>query len=220
MKYKFILLIALIILLALSGCLKINMREEINAEGMSNLSIEMDMSALMAFPEMKEMETNPCDDLETDPTQEVVLTDIECTFEDGVMTMSGKLDRTKTPGFSMEDGKYRLDIKESFESMSSARSTEEGMNMPESEEEIAQAKAFGFEMNYFVKMPGNVTNQEGGELQDDGFVKFDFLDMPDTAFVESEIPKGIQLDLITTFAIGGVIAILAVAGLLFFVMKR
>ncbi len=210
---KRILLIGLLIgLVLLSGCVKIQFREEINAEGISNVSIEMDMSL---FPDTGDgEEQNPC---ETMDTNESALRSVTCTYEDKVMTVSGSFDRRNTPGFTMGDGKYRLDVKQAFEAFDTNGSS--GQAMPEDAAQISQLKALGFEMNYFVKLPGTLIEQKGGEVQDDGFVKFDMLDMPDDAFVESSTAGFFNLDTNTLLIIVGA-AIVVLLAVLIVVMKR
>jgi len=78
-------------------------------------------------------------------------------------------------------------------------------------------KAMGVVLDYIVKLPGTVTNQKGGTVQNDGSVKFDLLDMPDDAFVESST-AGFALDVNTLLLIG--IAICAIVLIVLIVLLK
>ena len=196
----------------LSGCIQAELKEVIHEDGMSDVTVKMDVSALTSMPGADPTQ-NPCDDVDAENSP---LTDIQCTYENGIATVTGRLNRAGMPGFTMEGGKYRLDIKNGFEVFSSAAPGTQSMPMPTqaNEQQIQQMKAMGFALDYYVKMPGSVTNQSGGELQDDGSVKFDLLEMPDDAFVESSTATFFGLDqnmaIIIALVVGVVIIIVAI----------
>ncbi|MDP2973978.1 MAG: hypothetical protein Q8N60_02920, partial [Candidatus Diapherotrites archaeon] len=198
MNKKFILVGLLLGLVLFSGCIKMQFKEVISESGMSDVTVTMDMSAFPTQPGAEEQ--NPCDSMTTDDSP---LTDIKCTYENKVATVTAKFDRNGKAGFSAQDGKYRLDVKKAFEAFSSAGAS--GQSMPQTKEGMQQMKALGVVMDYIVKLPGAVTSQTGGTLQNDGSVKFDLLDMPDGAFVESST-AGFALDMNTLLIIGIVIA--------------
>jgi hypothetical protein len=210
---KKIIFVGLLLGLVLfSGCIKMQFNEVISESGMSDVTVKIDMSAFPTQPGVAEQ--NPCENMTTDSSP---LTDIKCTYENKVATVTGKFDRSGKAGFSAQDGKYRLDVKKGFEGFSSTGTA--GQSMPQTKEQMQQMKALGVVLDYVVKLPGTVTNQNGGTLQNDGSVKFDLLDMPDDAFVESST-AGFALDMNTLLIIGIVIAAIVLVVLIVLLKRR
>ena len=212
MNKKIILAGLLLGLVLFSGCIKMQFKEVISESGMSDVTVTMDMSA---FPTQEGMEEqNPCDSMTMGDSP---ITDIKCTYENKIATVTGKFNRSGTAGFSAQDGKYRLNIKDGFAAFNSSEAA--GQSMPQDPAQMQQMKALGVVLDYFVKLPGAVTNQNGGTLQNDGSVKFDLLDMPDDAFVESST-AGFALDMNTLLIIGIVIAAIVLVVLIVLLKRR
>ena len=177
-----VLLIVFMAVLLVSGCIKVYVREDIKESGMSDISMTMDMSN---FPSMDEEagEEDPCEDMDDEDTP---FTITSCTYKDKIVTIKGGLDRSKSQALKIEGSKYRLDVMKAIYDLNQEEGDEDQMSLPEEREQVKQLKSVGVVYEYTVKMPGKVTNQLGGEIQDDGSVKFDILDLPDGAYVESE----------------------------------
>ena len=204
----------LVVLVLFSGCVKMEVWEDINVEGMSKMTMKIDMGSLIALAEMGGEEMpDPCLEVtESDGMMENMV----CDYNDGVLTLSGDVDRTQTEALSIENGVYRFDVRQAWSDIGAAGG--EGYELPDpaSSEEIEQAREMGIEMTYYVRLPGNITSQEGGEIMDDGFVKFDLMAVPEGAFVESAVPQAWDL----TIILGIVIALLVVGILTVTYFKR
>lgn len=208
---KRILLVGfLIALILVSGCIKLDVREAISETGQSDVSMKIDMSAIPTMPG-QEVE-DPCKQMEEG---ESPLTSIECTYEDKIVTITGKLDRSDSEALSIKNGTYKLDVKKAWGELTAGSAQAE--QMPQDEAAIKQAKAMGIEFNYYVKLPGKMTAQKGGEIQEDGFVKFDLMDLPEGASVESTVS---QLDLTTILIIAGIIIVVLVIVLIVLLKRK
>ncbi len=223
MDKKFLLAGLLIALVVFSGCVKIEIKEDIKANGMSDMSLIMDLSAIPDDPdsEVNMAEENPCDGM-TEEMQAgdspLQLTNITCTFEDKVLSLSGTLDRSNSEAITIDGDTFRIDVKKALESVNQTESAEQ---LPEGSEQLAQLKMMGFEYNYLVRLPGTLVKQEGGEEQEDGFVKFDVLGLPEEAFVETTTASTGSFDADTTTIIVGVAVVVIVLGAAaFFIMRK
>ncbi len=210
MEKKFLVAALLVSLVLLSGCLKIEMREDIQANGMSTISMKIDMSN---FPQQGE-ETNPCEGMETG--EGPALQNLQCTYEDKVLALTGQFDRSNSTAFTKDGDNYRLDVKAALEEFN--ETSDESSQMPEDEQGMELLKSSGFEYSYYIKMPGTMVSQEGGEVQDDGYVKFDLLELDDGAYVESTTAGGFGMDAMLIF--GGLVVLIAVVAILVMALKR
>jgi len=215
----------LVALVLLSGCVKINIWEEVKEGGMSDVKIEVDLSN---FPteEGQEIE-DPCLDIDSgeDPgflgteTNKPSLENMKCSFANQVLTVTGQLDRTKTEALEIDGQRYNLNIKQGLWELND----EENQGFDQDPEQLETLKAAGFEYNYFVKMPGSVKGQKGGEIQEDGSVKFDVTGIEEDWFVESEAVS-IGLETVGTEPVSlvviGVVVLAAIAVLVLFLKRR
>ena len=187
MKLKYAALF-LALLVFMAGCVKIQVHEEIKEDGTSDIMFTMDMSN---FPQQDGQEVDLCENMDEG---EAPLKNLECTSEGMVFTIKGTMDRTATGALTVDDGTYRLDVKKALETLdmddagSGNESSGSQMEMPDTDDkqQLQQLKAMGFEYSYTIKMPGEVKEQVGGTIQEDGSVKFDIISMPDEAYVVSE----------------------------------
>ena len=167
MNKKILLSGLLITLIVFSGCVKIAIKEDIKENGMSDMSIVMDRSAI---PEDSEsglespVNENPCDNMtaqvEGDDAS-LPLSNISCSYEDKILTLSGRLDRSNSEAFTIGEGTFKIDVKKALESINESESAEQ---LPEDPQQMAQLKMMGFEYSYSVKLPGTLVKQEDGEV--------------------------------------------------------
>ncbi|MBN2067335.1 MAG: hypothetical protein JW744_02615 [Candidatus Diapherotrites archaeon] len=216
---KRILLAGLLLaIVLLSGCVKVEMRENIGPDGMSDITVKMDMSALASMPGAEDMD-NPCEGMSSNDS----MIDTTCTFEDNVVTITGKLDRSNLPGLVMGDGGiYKFNVKDALKGLdtdSATAGTGTGDPTEMTEEQRQQMKTFGVTYDYYVKLPGTITAQEGGVIQSDGFVKFDMLALPEKAFVESSTAGGFAFDS-NMLLIGGIVVAVVALVLAVLLLKR
>ena len=216
MDKRIILAGLLVALVVVSGCIKVEIRETVNATGISDMAIKMDMSN---FPTQEgQEEINPCDDM-TAEDAEVPLTNVQCSYEDKIVTVTGQYDRSGQQALTIDGTEYSFDIKNAIEEMGEGDSAQE---LPEDPAQIQQLKAMGLSYDYYVKLPGTVVEQKGGELQSDGSVKFDILELPSEAYVKSSTTAtgiGIPGFDTTTILIGiAVVIVVGVAAVIF--LKR
>ncbi len=185
---KKMLLVGLLAALVLvSGCMKIIFRENVGADGVS--SFVMTLEAVNKTASEDDATADPCKDLKQDSPR---FTDVKCSYDrvNKIITLSGKLDRKGTPGLTMMGGRYRLDVQKALDDMDDdgGEQTATKTTLPKAEQkkQMEELRKTGFVYDYYVKMPGRVISQKGGTQQLDGSVKFDLIDMPEGAYVESE----------------------------------
>ena len=204
MEKRFLLAGLLIAAVLLSGCIKIEVHEAMDAAGMSDVTMVMDMSAFP--PQEGQPETNPCGSMQQDNNSN--LTDITCTYVNKVMTVKGKLDRSGTDSITIKDGKIRLNVKKALEGYSKSAPSTDGQPTPADPQQLQALKAMGVVFDYYIKMPGAVTSQQGGTAQQDGSVKFDMLALKDGDFVESS--TAFMIFGLDPIVFGGAIAVIIV----------
>jgi hypothetical protein len=184
---RILFLIALVAALVLvSGCVKINFRENISPNGISDFTMIIEPVNKSA---VEENVTDPCNEINLTDTK---MSNVRCNYDrfNKVLTLSGTVDRRDTPGFTMSGTRYRVDVSKIMQSEDQNGSS---VTMPRNETEIAELKKSGFVYDYYVKMPGTIVGQSGGTVQLDGSVKFDLVDLPENAYVESDTGLGALL---------------------------
>lgn len=212
MDKKILVAVLLIAVVALSGCVKIALKEDVLPDGKSDIQMTMDMTN---FPSTGEEETNPCEGMAESTNAN--LANVGCSYENKILKITGQLDRASAGGLTINGTDYRLDVKQAAGAMGSDPSS--GQELPEDKEQLAQLKAMGVTYDYYVKLPGTMTKQEGGTVQSDGYVKFDLLDLPDGAYVESST-AGFALDMTMIIIIAGVVVLLIATAAIIMMVKR
>ncbi|MBU0762149.1 MAG: hypothetical protein KKD39_03925 [Candidatus Altiarchaeota archaeon] len=184
---KKILVVGLIFALVLmSGCIKIVFRENIGADGIS--TFVMTLEAVNKTASGDDSKTDPCKDIKQDNPR---VTDVKCTYDkvNQVITLTGKINRIGTKGLSMMGGRYRLNVKQALNDMNGDDKTSgTKTTLPDTDQkkQMEELRKTGFVYDYYVKLPGRVVSQKGGVQQLDGSVKFDMIDTPEDAYVESD----------------------------------
>ncbi len=181
---KIILLVAIVIFL--SGCFKVTVKETIHASGKSD--IVMIIRPLNASQQLAQGGKDPCEGLTSTSGD---WTDTSCKYDGEKITLTGKIENRENNGLTIEGDTYRLDILKSSGGFD-IKSDQSGQKMSASDKEtLRELKKQGVVYDYIVKMPGKVTDQKGGVIQSDGSVKYDLLDMPEDAYIESSTVDGL-----------------------------
>lgn len=176
------------------------------------MEIKLDMSAFYAnLPEemQNQQNQNPCENMQQ---QSAALTNTRCTFANGIVTITGQLDRSESDVINITSDTYRFDVKKALLNLSEESGDSE-QSLPEpGSSESQQAKAIGMEYYYTVKMPGTVTTFSQGEgvtKVDAQTVQFDVLNLPENAFVESSSGTAFDPMLIAIIAVVVIIIVIA-----------
>ncbi len=174
----------------LAGCVKVQIREDIGSSGSSDLTMSLEPVNVSAMGWDKK---NPCLDFKANESSKLI-TDAKCRFDGRKETVTAKFDRKRAGGLTINGAKYRLDLVKALEGFNDNKSNSVKFSLPKekNETQIREAREAGFAYDYVVKMPGTVTGQSGGEIQSDGSVKFDLLELveSDHPYVESETGLG------------------------------
>jgi len=175
-----LILLLVVGIVLVSGCFKIQIREQVGSNGMSDLTIVLEALNASAVGWDK---NNPCDEFEANET---VFMNARCSFDGKRETVTGKFNRKNAGGLTVSGTRYRLDVVDAIQGFDAGG--EKKPAAPRNKTELRKLKAAGVAEDYYVKLPGRVTKQVGGTLQPDGWVKFDLLDpeLPDKPYVESD----------------------------------
>ncbi|MFH1054884.1 MAG: hypothetical protein V1744_02185 [Candidatus Altiarchaeota archaeon] len=179
------LFVVLAVVVLLSGCVKIQMREEIGPTGSSDIT--MTIAPANDSVKLWEEGDNPCDTMNTTNSK---VTGVTCKYDGKKVTVKGKFDRAAAGGLTITGSKYRFDLVDAMKAMDEKEEGEEDnqVEMPKNKTQLKMLKDAGMAYDYYVKMPGTVTKKSGGTVQLDGSIKFDLLDpdLPDKPYVESD----------------------------------
>lgn len=183
-----VLSFAAVVLMA--GCIKVQIREDIGSSGSSDLMMSLEPVNISAMGWDKK---NPCDDFKANESSKLI-TQAKCRFDGKKETVTAKFDRKKAGGLTITGSKYRFDLVAALDGFNDNKSKKSTLTLPKvkNETQIREAKDSGFAYDYIIKMPGKVTSQSGGEIQSDGSVKFDIIELveSDRPYVESETGLG------------------------------
>lgn len=217
----FIIFTLVVALIMTSGCIELEVREEIKPDGLSRIIMQVDMSAFeeqmnASGAEDTGQSKGLCDNEQAPEGWEI----ISCKEEDGVSTLVGEYNRIGDGSLSIDGDTYRLDVVKAIEVMNQQNDEDSDaaqmdMDSLQDEEAVQQIKQMGVVYNYYVTMPGKVTGQLGGVEQEDGSILFDVLDLPEGAYAESSTGGfGLDKNLIMLVAFNivvlGLVAVLVI----------
>ncbi|MFC2162369.1 hypothetical protein ACFLRF_01690 [Candidatus Altiarchaeota archaeon] len=183
-------LIVFTALVLLSGCIKMQVTEDIDSDGMSTVTMIMEPVNKTGVKEQMDEDDSggdPCEQMNMSDTK---LTDVTCKFdkENIRLIITGRLNRLEAGGLIITGTRYRLDVQDALDDMGDDGDKD---SFSKNNEELFKMKDQGVTYDYIVKMPGSVITQAGGTRQFDGSVKFDLLDLPEGAYVESQVTPGL-----------------------------
>jgi hypothetical protein len=189
-KGKIALVGLLAAILLLSGCIKLQIREDIGLLGTSDIKMTLEPVNVSAMGWDKK---NPCNEFNASSAGKL-FTGAKCSFDGKKETILGKFDRKKAGGLTITGTKYRFDLIKALDAFNENKSKQSQIKLQEHKNttQINQAKDAGMAYDYVVKLPGTVTSQNGGTIQPDGSVKFDLLELEagDNPYVESNTGLG------------------------------
>lgn len=193
---------ALIALILVSGCVSIGLEQELNKDGTSVVTEEIDLSGFMsAAAEMgndsstsssdfEEMALEACEPFEDDPEAEctyslsdyTITVSTETTPEEGGYTFTSEADFPNVKYVFQTDQLPKIDVNLDL-------GGEAGGEAEEMEEEIirftdsdapqsaASMKMMGVEITYTIIMPGEITEARNGIINEEGEAVYDVLDL-------------------------------------------
>lgn len=167
-------------------CMKIQIREDISATGYSDFKIIIEPLNVSQFGWD---EKNPCDSFNASESSEV-FSNARCSFDGKRETVSGTIDRKSIGGLTITGTNYKFDVVDALQGLFTDEDDKADINFKErNKTQLRMIKEQGVEEDYYVKMPGRITNVVGGVEQADGWVKFDLLDpeLPERPYVESDL---------------------------------
>ncbi|MBU0635626.1 hypothetical protein KKE06_01220 [Candidatus Micrarchaeota archaeon] len=221
------------LLFFLTGCIKMNVLEQVNTSGLSNVTVTMDLSGLSDMSEMPDgtnsipiPDLDPdqlCDDiLNPNPTPEMSMTismpgvqelsNVDCqATEEGVVTITGTYQYPKEAITSQEDF---LGTTYSFDPTLGSliefpKSDTPPLELGESFASVAALKAAGFEMTYQVELPGMITNAQNGIIQNNK-AEFDMVALAISSQTPLVQSTNYNLTTIGLIAGSGIVALISI----------
>lgn len=178
---KFIFL--LIILICVSGCVKLNYNQSIDKEGHSNIELEMDISLMLTgmLEEMSNDSTidNPCLDIEENKSEALLDWNIVCEYDGkGILKLIGSKVLTQEDDFFVEKSIIKTKYKYNPKNLLQNTNSQSGLNSEELESmSPAQLEIFGVEYKYTLVMPGEIISSNYGDI-DGNKVVINLLEVP------------------------------------------
>ncbi|HLC68404.1 MAG TPA: hypothetical protein VJH24_01065 [Candidatus Bilamarchaeaceae archaeon] len=223
-----------LILLGL-GCVSLEINHVQHADGSADITQTADISALM-------QSAAGAGDTEVEELCGQYEEGIDCTYEDGVLTLSRHFDADEAfYDFEVEDRffikRYTLTV-DKIEELGTRTTSDEnalgalgGMQgadalMPSGGTRLSSSQsramgsmlaAAGVDYTYIIEMPGNIVSAEGATETEGNAATFDLLERLQEG--EPIVVVSEELNLILIAAVGG-IGLLAVIGIVFFLVKR
>jgi len=223
------LLVGVITLLFLSGCIKMNIQQTINADKTSHIEMTYDASEFVSY--MTSMGDSFSEDATTtDPNADLLASFDEacttflaettwanptCISQDYVFAMAGDISLADDPALTVGKGAtgtvYRYDLKNLYTQLN-AVGTSQGQDFSDTslQEQKEFADMSGITLTYTLTMPGTITKYAVGTLSEDGAtVSINLFDMAglESVYVESTV-KGMPW----LYIGGGVLLLVVVIG--------
>lgn len=220
-------------LFLVSGCIKMNVTQSIQPSGTAHLRVVYDMTAMVeSFQDIDESgqpedlsiikpedAAQSCEDFKSEATW----SNATCTVEGYVFTMEGDV-QLESPAFeviaSLGKTTYQYDLKNLYTLLESVGDSQ-GQDF--SEEGLQTYKDYveytGIELTYSLQMPGNITQTNVGEIQDDGSTVV--IDLFDMAGMESATVVAEEKNVSWLWiGVGGGVIILGLGGFLALKKKK
>lgn len=166
MRKYFILAVFAALLLFSFGCIKIKMYQNIYADGSADAEVKMDLSVL---PEeyMEELDEEEfCDEVESSAMSQYTGENCEiisCELEGEEVSVKSHCEDIEEGGveFTVEPGIFETTYTYSIELDDSSYESPYADLV-----DASQMKAMGFEMMYYINMPGSIVSTSYGEIED------------------------------------------------------
>lgn len=188
---------ALLLLILLTGCVSTHVDMKIDSDGMADVNLTYDYSAMAEMMEARNVSEDMCEDMTFD------WEDFGCTQDGLILTVSGRL---PVPGFESSQGlfksTYRYDVERTFETFNPQGS---------SSFDSSSISSDGASATLRLEMPGTITNK-GAE---GNVIIVDLLE-PEHKFVTSEEREVLQYVLLGS----GVLVLLIFFSIVFSHFKK
>lgn len=181
---KSIMLISLLALvIIMSGCINIDIKQTIEKDGMSEITIEYNVSGMLDMIPEEDM-----DEAQKNFLSNTTWDNAECEFVDGILIMTGSLDVSDVLEVTETDSGtlYKYDAKNVYNIFNDAAGDENSIS-DETMNDSALGEQMGISYTFTLTMPGEITNSTVGVI-DGNTVVIDMFDLPDHehAYVESK----------------------------------
>ena len=201
---KSIMLISLLALvISMSGCINIDVKQIIEKDGMSEITIEYNMSGMLDMIPEEDM-----DEAQENFLLNTTWDNAECEFVDGILIMTGSLDVSDVLEVTETDSGtlYKYDAKNVYNIFNEAADDENSIS-DETMGDSELGEQMGISYTFTLTMPGEITNSTVGVI-DGNTVVIDMFDLPDHehAYVESKEDKK------SVSGIGAIICIVIILG--------
>ncbi len=183
-KIKSIMLISLLALvISMCGCIKVDIKQTIEKDGMSEMRIEYNMSGMLDLIPKEEMEV-----AQENFLSNTTWDNAECEFVDGILIMTGTLDVSDVLEVTETDSGtlYKYDAKNVYNIFNDVAGEENSIS-DETMDDSALSEQMDISYTFTLTMPGEITSSTVGVI-DGNTVVIDMFDLPDHehAYVESK----------------------------------
>ena len=183
-KIKSIMLISLLALvISMCGCIKVDIKQTIEKDGMSEMRIEYNMSGMLDLIPEEEMEV-----AQENFLSNTTWDNAECEFVDGILIMTGTLDVSDVLEVTETDSGtlYKYDAKNVYNIFNDVAGEENSIS-DETMDDSALSEQMDISYTFTLTMPGEITSSTVGVI-DGNTVVIDMFDLPDHehAYVESK----------------------------------
>jgi len=205
-----------------SGCINMEIRQKIRADGISEMQLTYDLSAITQLPdqlgdatvtppdidELRQNVTQTCDEFSADAGW----SNVQCSVTDDFKVLiSGEYSLKDSPALeitpSLLSTTYRYNVKNVYNTLSDVSETQ-GQEF--SEDQLEQAKSMAglmnMKMEYVIEMPGAITHADIGEVEGNT-VTIDIFDLAGTGdvYVESQ-----ETNIALLGAVAGIVVIILI----------
>ena len=220
-----------ICLIFVSGCVKINVTQKIRSDGYSFVEIEYDMSGMEGMLSINESAkeefiqnmSNTCSEFKN--KGEFLNPGCEFSEDDFILKLTGELDLRNDPALKIDGNVYEYDAFKIIDLLSTTPGANpqntEGEEMTEEQKEQTKTmmKTVGMEFLITIEMPGEITEADYGEI-DENTVVINMVDLMDEnhIYIKSEV-QGFQLDENTIMMIVMAVIVIIIAALSLQIMR-
>lgn len=156
------------ICIALSSCISINIDQKLGVDGVSDITIQYDISELQKNMEQmaddldatktSEEDTISCDNFQE--TKDVQMTCDDSRKDEGILTL-GMTYISDPTNFQKTKAGYEYNLTEVFDIIASIQNDEGGLT----KESLAELQALGMKLTYNIEMPMEITSTDTGEIE-------------------------------------------------------
>ena len=219
MKLNLASIVLLLPMILFSGCISIEVKQEITPNGLSSVEVRYDLSAMNAMAE--DMAGNDNSEPEESYCAEFENVTLNAGFEcsepkKGVIVLSGEW-QSSEPYFVVKKSflktTYEYDAMEVFDILSKLSEDEEEQLTKES---LAGLKMLNPTFEYVITMPAAILSSEVGDIKENS-VEIDIFDLSD---IDSAKIISVQKNNAVLYALIGIAVIFVIAVAILFIRKK